>query len=114
MTATSKYDPSLKAEYGRSLDQYAAVPKKFFGFDNPVEERSSSIHVGSDLDFELRDRLKLPLLSNGLTAPAVDSAELTRLAVCAGLPRIENIPEALGCLYVLEGSTSGARSSPGI
>ena len=44
-----------------------------------------------------------------LCALAVDLKALARLPCCDRLPRLETIPEALGCLYVLEGATLGGK-----
>jgi len=92
-----------------SLDQYAAVQKKFYGFYRPIETRLLSIRGWDDPEFELSNRLKLPLLRDDFASLAVDSEELARLPNCGSLPRLETVPEALGCLYVLEGSTLGGK-----
>jgi heme oxygenase len=92
-----------------SLDQYAALQKKFYGFYRPIETRLLSIRGWDDPEFELRNRLKLSLLSVDLASLAVDSEALTRLPFCDSLPRLKTVAEALGCLYVLEGSTLGGK-----
>ena len=92
-----------------SLEQYASVQKKFYGFYRPVEARLASVRGWDDPEFRLSDRLKLPLLIDDLAYLHVDSEELARLPICDSLPRLETVPEAIGCLYVLEGSTLGGR-----
>jgi heme oxygenase len=92
-----------------SRDQFTAVQKKFYGFYKPIEARLLVIHKQDDLGFKLQDRLKLPLLVADLASLAVHAEQLARLPICDALPRLESVAEALGCLYVLEGSTLGGR-----
>jgi heme oxygenase len=92
-----------------SLDQYVAVQKKFYGFYRPIEMHLLSIRGGDDPELQIQTRLKLPLLIGDLAALAVNSDELARLPFCESLPRLATISEALGCLYVLEGSTLGGK-----
>jgi heme oxygenase len=92
-----------------SLDQYASVQKKLYGFYRPIEERLSSIRGWDEPEFQLADRFKLPLLIDDLASLAVDSEELARLPICESLPPLPGVAEAFGCLYVLEGSTLGGR-----
>jgi len=92
-----------------SLDQYASVHKKFFGFYRPIEERLFSIRRWDDPELQLEDRLKTPLLIDDLACLDVDHEKLAGLPVCGTLPGLETVPEALGCLYVLEGSTLGGQ-----
>jgi heme oxygenase len=40
---------------------------------------------------------------------AVDPKEIENLPLCGNVQHLETIPEAPGCLYVLEGSTLGGR-----
>ena len=94
---------------GISLDQYAAVQKKFYCFYCPIETQLLSIRGWDDPEFALQDRLKVPLLVSDLAALAVDFGEIARWPFCDRLPRLETIPEALGCLYVLEGATLGGK-----
>jgi heme oxygenase len=92
-----------------SLPQYAAVQKKFYGFYQPIEVQLASIHGWDDPEVDIQSRLKLPLLASDLLSLAVDPTEIQQLPLCGSIPRLETVPEALGCLYVLEGSTLGGR-----
>jgi heme oxygenase len=92
-----------------SLDQYTAVQKRFYGFYRPIETRLISIRGWDDSEFELANRLKLPLLRGDLISLAVDAEQLPRLPCCDRIPSLGTVPEALGCLYVLEGSTLGGK-----
>ena len=54
-------------------------------------------------------RIKLPLLSADLRALGVGSGALEQLPVCRDLPACDGLAAALGCLYVLEGSSLGGQ-----
>jgi heme oxygenase (biliverdin-IX-beta and delta-forming) len=103
----TKLSVLLSAEI--SLDQYVAVQKKFYGFYKPIEIGLFSVRLWNDPELQLHSRRKLPLLIGDLAHMAVGPEEVARLPFCASLPRLETIPEALGCLYVLEGSTLGGK-----
>jgi heme oxygenase (biliverdin-IX-beta and delta-forming) len=92
-----------------TLDRYVAMQKKFYGFYSPIEARLFSIRGWDDPELKLSGRLKLSLLAGDLEFLSVKPAEIARLPLCDALPRLETVPEALGCLYVLEGSTLGGR-----
>jgi len=92
-----------------SLDQYAGALKRFYGFYKPIESRLGCIPGLNLPELKLVDRIKLPWLVRDLAALSVDSAELANLPCCDNLPRLETVSEALGCLYVLEGSTLGGK-----
>ena len=92
-----------------SMQQYAEMQKKFYGFYQPVESQLASVGGWEDPAVNIQSRLKLPLLASDLVSLAVDPEELETLPLCGNLPRLQTIPEALGCLYVLEGSTLGGR-----
>lgn len=92
-----------------TLDKYAAVQQKFYGLYRPIEVRLLSTCISDDPELQLENRLMLSLLLDDLVALAVEPDEISRLPHCDSLPRIETLPEALGCLYVLEGSTIGGK-----
>jgi heme oxygenase len=103
----SKLRVLLSAEL--TLDRYVAIQKKFYGFYRPIEARLFSIRGWDDPELKLSTRFKIPLLVGDLASLSVDPAEIASLPCCDALPRLETVPEALGCLYVLEGSTLGGR-----
>lgn len=92
-----------------SVGQYAAVQKSFYGFYKPVEDRLAAFVGREDPELQLAKRLKLPLLVGDLAVLAVPAEAIAQLPVCDRLPPIGSVPEVLGCLYVLEGSTLGGR-----
>jgi heme oxygenase len=92
-----------------SAEQYAAVQKKMYGFYRPIESKLSSVRGWDDPEVDLRSRLKLPLIADDLSTLAIGPEELEMLPLCDSVPPLETVAEALGCLYVLEGSTLGGR-----
>jgi heme oxygenase len=112
---TSEFHNALESKLrvllgrGLTLNRYAAMQKKFYGFYAPIEARLFSIRGWDDPELKLTSRLKVPLLVGDLVCLSVDPAEIARLPFCVALPRLKTVPEALGCLYVLEGSTLGGR-----
>lgn len=92
-----------------SVQEYTDVQKRLYGFYRPIELRLSSIGGWDEPELDLQSRLKLPLLATDLLSLAVDPKDIEQLSLCGNVPRLQSIGEALGCLYVLEGSTLGGR-----
>jgi heme oxygenase len=83
--------------------------KRFYGFYRPIETLLLSIRDLENLPLELPSRLKLPLLRRDLISLGIDPEAIERLPLCCKLPPLKSVSEALGCLYVLEGSTLGGK-----
>ncbi|GEL69027.1 biliverdin-producing heme oxygenase [Myxococcus virescens] len=79
------------------------------GFYVPLEARLAGLGLEAVPGLSVHARWKVPLLKEDLRALGHDAASLERLPHCAGLPSLAGVPEALGCLYVLEGSTLGGQ-----
>ena len=62
-----------------------------------------------EAELRLSERWKLHLLREDLLALGHDEASLARLPGLPSPPAIPGVPEALGTLYVLEGSTLGGQ-----
>jgi heme oxygenase len=89
-----------------SVEGYRLLVGRFFGFYVAWEpEVGKAI---ADEEF-FGPRRKLPLLQRDLEALGYDEAEIEALPRCGGLPPIGNLAEAMGSLYVLEGSTLGGQ-----
>lgn len=85
----------------RSLSEYLALLKKFYGFIAAWEPRVLSALDQPDF---LRARTKLPLLTADLVRLGfVDTSQLPHCVV----PTFERNADALGSMYVIEGSTLG-------
>lgn len=89
-----------------ALDEYRACLARFHGFYRAIEPRLALVLAnGADRVF-LRPP-KTPLLAEDLARLGLSPAEVERLPVCADLPPIGTVEEAVGVAYVLEGSTMG-------
>lgn len=98
--------PLLTDELDRAT--YRRYLEKLLGFYDPLERALAQHpwhHAG--IDFEVRRKTELLLCD--LRALGYDEAALAALARCAALPPLPDLPAALGCLYVLEGSTLGGQ-----
>jgi heme oxygenase len=92
---------------GVTLDAYRRYLSRFLGFYEPVEAALAS---AEGLDAHLPDlpaRSKRAHLTSDLLALALAPAEIAGLPRCARAPAVASVPAALGCAYVLEGSTLG-------
>jgi heme oxygenase len=80
-----------------------------YGLFAPLEAALASEHLGLPAELRAPERWKLPLLVKDLQAQGHDAASLERLPRATRLPALTGLPEALGCFYVLEGSTLGGQ-----
>jgi heme oxygenase len=92
-------DPAL------SLAQYQHYLEQSYGFYAPLEPVLQQLGAWEQLGLAATERVKLPLLEADLAALGSD----VRLLPLAAPPNLQDVAEALGCLYVLEGSTLGGR-----
>ena len=84
--------------------QYAWLLQKFWGLHKPLEEKLGERSEWNHLSFNFDERRKVNLLQKDVQAL---DAWGNDLPVCKSLPKIETFDDALGCMYVLEGSTLG-------
>ncbi|OWK38693.1 biliverdin-producing heme oxygenase [Fimbriiglobus ruber] len=90
-------------------DSYRTLLRRFYGFHEPVEARIGGLADWSQLGFDFDRRRKAALLEQDLQALGDTRATLDALPRCPDLPDLSSVPRALGCLYVLEGSTLGGQ-----
>lgn len=88
----------------KTLDDYETVLRLFYGFFKPVEDRINK-QLGEDWIADAAERRKADWLLADLTF----SKPHTTLPEATSLPQIGNRAQAIGALYVLEGSTLGGR-----
>lgn len=101
-----KVAPLLQAG---SLDAYRDLLQTYYGFFPPLEDAIIRI-LGRETfpeGYEVRPRR--PLLARDLLALGLPEVQLGALAACHALPRIETKHQALGALYVIEGSALGGQ-----
>jgi heme oxygenase (biliverdin-IX-beta and delta-forming) len=94
---------------GMTLSQYKILLEGFYGFYKPLEANLDKILEQESLLPDYSIRKKQPLLKQDLIALGVSSAELEQLKTCDRLPPLNNTAQAMGCLYVIEGSTLGGQ-----
>jgi heme oxygenase len=96
-------DPGLSpAGYRRHLEA-------LYGFYVPLELLLARRLEDAGPALRAEERWKAPLLEADLRGLGHDDASLARLPHCDGLPALPGLAEALGCFYVLEGSTLGGQ-----
>ena len=87
---------------------YQAVLQRWYGFLVVLEPRLTAWHHAHGL-LDWEQRHKIPLLATDLETLGVDRAARLRLPRCPLVPTLAGTAEALGALYVVEGSTLGGR-----
>ena len=95
--------PKLEALHSRA--GYAAILKMFYGYFFPLEKLLQQ-HLSSAQLPDLSQRRKAAAILHDLAAIGEPVAGLP---LCQHLPEIKNSTQALGALYVLEGSTLGGK-----
>ena len=86
--------------------EYVRLIELFYGFWAPVENKLCRIKALEDRQLDLVGRMKSSLLEQDLRYLGRDPA---RVPLCGSLPAVDNFLTGVGCLYVLEGSSLGAR-----
>ncbi len=98
---TEQRVPVFDPEFDRQ--SYVRLLERFYGYWAPLETKLCAF---PQLEATLSTRLKSHLLEGDLRILGSDPASVS---FCANLPDIDSFPQTLGCLYVMEGSTLGAR-----
>jgi heme oxygenase (biliverdin-IX-beta and delta-forming) len=89
--------------------EYARLLGRFWGFYAPIESKINQVAGLADLPLNLSARQKKPLLQSDLASLDWNEPTIQALPLCVDLPALDSVPQALGCLYVLEGSTLGGQ-----
>jgi len=92
-----------------SFDDYIALLRRMLGFYGPLEARILALTGWQDIPLDLGRRAKAHLLERDLRYLGENEVGLALLPACEDLPEVSDIPQAFGCLYVLEGATLGGR-----
>ena len=95
-----------------ALADYRDLLQTFSGFYSPLEEALGAVLV-SVPEFSFEARRKVTLLEQDLAFYGVpydvSQDRLATIPQCSDLPATLLVPQALGCLYVLEGATLGGK-----
>jgi|HubBroStandDraft_6_1064221.scaffolds.fasta_scaffold104942_2 heme oxygenase len=88
------------------LPAYTRLLTRFYGFWSPLEVELRKVSELSGSSLALDRRLKAHLLEADLRVFGIDPAVVSQ---CDRIPDVQTFSRALGCLYVVEGSTLGAQ-----
>ncbi|HEU4901607.1 MAG TPA: biliverdin-producing heme oxygenase, partial [Flavisolibacter sp.] len=89
----------------QTTDDYAAILKMFYGYFQPLEKMIEALVTPAILP-DIAERRKASAIVHDLSAIGQDA---NSLLLSTHLPKIENAAQAMGALYVLEGSTLGGK-----
>jgi heme oxygenase len=112
---TSPYHERLErrlslTESVRSKNEYIHLLKYFYGFYSPFETEIARFEKElGEGGFELNPRFKSGLIVEDLLALGCKANDISNLPHCSYLPSLSVSAQALGCLYVVEGSTLGGQ-----
>lgn len=87
-----------------SNNSYAHLLNVFYGYFNPVE-RQIERYIDETILFDISERRKSETLLSDIQSVGATAF----MNACNDLPRIESAADALGAMYVLEGSTLGGQ-----
>ena len=88
---------------------YRALLARFYGYYAPLEALLGARGDWESVGLDFAPRRKVPALTRDLHALGLADDALAALPRCPRLPTLATFPQALGCLYVLEGATLGGQ-----
>lgn len=91
----------------RSIAAYADLLTRFYGLHAPLEAQLAQIDGYEGLGLKLSERRRSALILADLATLGWSSREVELIPLCSALPETASLDRAIGCLYVLEGSTLG-------
>lgn len=94
---------------GNTIEGYRRVLERFLGYYEPVEAAFARIPGWEGVGLDRVERRKTPLLIADLRALGLDAEAIAALPRCRDLPRLDELAEAFGAMYVLEGATLGGQ-----
>jgi heme oxygenase len=92
-----------------SLEDYTRTQTAFLGFFEPVESALGRAVDWSAVGIDMTTRNRAHLLRDDLIALGLSDSTIASLPRCSSLAPMGDLAGALGCLYVLEGSTLGGQ-----
>jgi heme oxygenase len=93
----------------RDAASYRSLLELFLGFFRPLEDAVIGVPDIMAVVPDLQSRQRANLLQKDLASLGLSPRTIRNLPDCGELPRTENLSQAVGCLYVLEGSTLGGQ-----
>lgn len=112
-TETRAEHQRLESELGLvagavSAARYRDVLARFHGFYAVLEPRLDRWHRARPV-IDWPERRKLPALVADLHALGLAAEQVAALPVCPAVPRVDDVAQGLGALYVVEGATLGGQ-----
>jgi heme oxygenase (biliverdin-IX-beta and delta-forming) len=92
-----------RSEYLQILQRFSATYSRL---ESQLDQHAPLLR---SVELEWQERCKLPLLQRDLAALGQAEMPATQFTLRRELPRLETLPELIGCLYVLEGATLGGK-----
>jgi heme oxygenase (biliverdin-IX-beta and delta-forming) len=90
-------------------EKYAYILRKFYGFFQPLEDMIGAIEGVEQVLPDVKGRRKASLLLQDLQVLGLAPGLAHSLPLCQDLPEVSTPSQAMGCLYVMEGSTLGGK-----
>lgn len=90
-------------------ENYRTLLRKFYTFYEPMEIQLGLMPHWKDIGLNFDNRRKVHLLVADLLALGDTNFSLAGMPLCAELPPVRTLAQALGCLYVFEGATLGGQ-----
>lgn len=92
-----------------SVDRYRCLLARLYGVYGPLEASLADADHHLPPGLRHRGRSRVRLIAQDLGALGMATSELARLPVKGGVRRLTSRSEALGALYVMQGSALGGR-----
>lgn len=93
-----------------NINQYTNLIKAFYGYYFHLEDNLRKFNNDfSSIGINLSERSKLHLLEDDLKKLGLDDKGIKEIKLCTDYPEMKNFSQAMGILYVLEGSTLGGQ-----
>jgi heme oxygenase len=113
-TQTADQHTALEAQmdlsrHFNSEQSYRCLLIGFYRVYAPLEVRLGKAVNWQELGWDFEGRKKTPWLVEDLISLGMSQEEVDALPISQDLPEITSLAQALGCLYVLEGSTLGGQ-----
>ncbi len=99
--------PVMRPDF--SIEEYRGLLKKLYGFYKTLEDQMTVVFATSNVQFDYEPRKKIKLLEADLRSQGVTDEEIRAIKVYSPWLQNLSLTEALGILYVLEGSTLGGQ-----
>ncbi len=90
-------------------EQYVTFLQKFYGFHLALEAVLGEFTEWARYELDFDKRRKVESLRKDLRVLGMSDAEIDSLPICKDLPTVQMFAQALGAMYVMEGSTLGGQ-----